>query len=592
MTAAVIVQSGDVSDVDTWFAGVVPGNGDTVIGDGYNLNIDIDWTIGDSPAATAIQTHDVNIAAIHISNGNLTIAEDGHLTARGNVILSNGQLIKQPGCHYEFDSSQATDPLNQEYYLLISKDWNNANTWVQVNGTDVKRCRMSSNAGGGHGYTATYSIPIGANAIRGGRFIGEYIDFERVGSATKNSISPAPTDSLTNIFSLKNFTMNDCGRFAPSGGLKISETFIVENGNFKNSIGVPFQVSCTTAKHANASRSIQYNSFDENVVLNSIQDFETDGNIFVSGYTGTNLEKCASMDLCFIRKTTQAPINAKGDLTNSIVLKDAELASIENPHFLAPLGLEDTVITGCVFEMIGTRTGDIGDCIVGPTSGTATTAIEHNIFTRDDCTSVSLLGAAGQTYIFNHNTSSYPFHVNETYPSHEGMLSSFKSNIVFGAAPDSHYMLNDIGGGAIADIVAGANLDYNCDYNLIEGDEDHGINTPITDAHSANSITANPQFVNSDLDMRDFDLLFGGPGTVEHVVEELAKLNLPSHDSNFTVTNLLNFYHDIYAPTNTALENAGHDGVTIGAVELFVAPLGSMIGGVNPLNPVNPRNAF
>jgi len=130
-------------------------------------------------------------------------------------------------------------------------------------------------------------------------------------------------------------------------------------------------------------------------------------------------------------------------------------------------------------------------------------------------------------------------------------------------------MLNDIGGGAVDNIVAGANLNFNCGFNLIAGSEGNGINLPVTAAHSANSITADPEFVDSSRDIEAWDASLGGPGTVASAVAELAKLGLSTYNSDYNVADLNTFHRGGFAPQNTELKDNGHDGVTMGAVEFL-----------------------
>lgn len=568
--------TGNWSAGATWVGGTAPGNGDNAICL-HDITVDVNTTIGTSPAATAVTAHDVNTAAIAVTGATLTIAEDIQLTVRGNLTLSNSKIIQELGSTYEFDASQATTPLSQNYYALISIDWANANTWWECQGTVAKPCSIQSNASGGNGYTDTYSIPIGARATYGGMFRNStFVNFTRIGDASIPAIRPQFSNTSGIDLDLTDSIFDACGKIQCNSLAALSD-FIFDRNTFTNSVATELlYLVAGSVKDAGATRSIQDCVFDDLVTIHTANGFTFDGTLFYDQFTGTNNSAPASFENCLVRNSTRSPLTTYGSPTDCLFLKDGTLS---NPHWQTPSTAYDSTFDGCVFEHIGTKTGDTGDCIVGPSSGTVTVTIKNNIFTRDDSCPLSLLGASsGQAYVYEHNTGAYQVNVNETVTSYAGMITSFKSNIGFGASAGSHYMIHDTGGGAVSDIVAGANLDYNCDFNLIAGSEGNGINIPITAAHSANSITADPTFVDSTRDIESWDLSLGGAGTVANALTELMKRNTPTYNSAYSIAALVTYYKGGYAPANSSLENAGHDGVTIGAVE-YAAP--SVGGGSN-----------
>jgi hypothetical protein len=90
--------------------------------------------------------------------------------------------------------------------------------------------------------------------------------------------------------------------------------------------------------------------------------------------------------------------------------------------------------------------------------------------------------------------------------------------------------------------------------------------------HHPNSLygdlTANPAFVAPQLTPESFDSSLGGPGTVVHLVQQLAKRSGfgGAYDTRYNPSSLVDFLRQGAAPTNPTLHQAGSDGTDIGAV--------------------------
>jgi hypothetical protein len=142
--------------------------------------------------------------------------------------------------------------------------------------------------------------------------------------------------------------------------------------------------------------------------------------------------------------------------------------------------------------------------------------------------------------------------------------------------------------------VSPANADYNCGYNLAAGEADCGAGygvgyaAPMTGCPGTNDIDEDPAFVDPTRNIATWDASLGGPGTLANAVAELRKLNTPSHNANYTVAALLAWVKAGFAPTNVNLQNAGHDNVTIGAVEYATAGASAVpgVGGIAMAGPV------
>jgi hypothetical protein len=105
-------------------------------------------------------------------------------------------------------------------------------------------------------------------------------------------------------------------------------------------------------------------------------------------------------------------------------------------------------------------------------------------------------------------------------------------------------------------------------------------NTPMsgTTAPGANDIklgsisdarTQGPMFLDPSRRLEAWDASLGGPGTVAHALAQLQVAynpSSPAYDSRYTTAALIAWVRAGFAPTDTALKGAAHDGTDIGAI--------------------------
>ena len=123
-------------------------------------------------------------------------------------------------------------------------------------------------------------------------------------------------------------------------------------------------------------------------------------------------------------------------------------------------------------------------------------------------------------------------------------------------------------------MVASGDIDFNCGFNLLAGSNLKGYNNLefSSGAPGANDVDVDPAFRDRTRDLASWDASLGGPGTAANAVAELQKRNDADFNSEYTVSNLLTYVRDGFAPTATQLRGADQNAGTIGAVEFYSPP--------------------
>jgi hypothetical protein len=121
----------------------------------------------------------------------------------------------------------------------------------------------------------------------------------------------------------------------------------------------------------------------------------------------------------------------------------------------------------------------------------------------------------------------------------------------------------------------GAGAHHNVTYNVATPYVRNFGGSPGFDngtVHHPNSLygdlTVNPEFFALQLTPESFDSSLGGPGTVVHLVQQLAKRSGfgGAYDSRYNPSSLVDYLRRGAMPTNVSLRGAGSDGTDIGAV--------------------------
>jgi hypothetical protein len=408
-----------------------------------------------------------------------------------------------------------------------------------------------------------------------------------MGDSSNRTIRTSPSNSGDSV-KILNCTFDTTGGIGGTYNLNADlGTFRIEDTNFTNTAHTESWYLNNANSYSSGTRTILRNVFDKHVLLYTPAGFTTEDNYFHEALASTD-GQWTTFRHNFVRLTNSY---------NTVLLRGSTYRNFwywdeptqDNPHFTqAPL--YTLTVDGDIFESDGTGAGN-GDCILGDVPGAARTLTVQNCIVLPNAngtnsgTLVSLLGNASVTLAMNHNTGLVGIQgllaVGETYTGHAGMVSSYRSNLAYDTSARGYHILDSGVNDSVSNLVTSANANYNNAYNLLAGSNAKGYNNLEFSSGSpgANDLAVNPNFVDSARDLAKWDTSLGGAGTDSNVITELRKRGLSTWNSNYSTQNLIAYIRAGFAPTNVSLQNAGHDGVTIGAVEYQAASTGQA-GGV------------
>lgn len=583
MATIASAAAGNWSNTATWSGGVVPGNGDTVTL-GHNVTVDVDTTIGVSGVN--------GTAAITITTNNrvLTIASGVRLTLRGDLIYRGTYgnktyvLVLNAGAKLRFDSSQAASPSTTKYNARPNGGGTCAS--ILINGTATDICEVDSDAGGGNGWFSRNGF--GAT----GDFEAYYCNFTRIGDATNPfyQIQYGDNGINANKTILDHCILDACGIVEATNALQTNGTWRATDSTFRNSQHATRSMVSPTATNSGTTKTLANSVFDKEVAVGD-GAYEIGGAIFLEGNNSgaRTVVTVQTAGPLFLRRTTQPAIDALGDYNDFYFIKDDTGGSFSNPHFLTQLGRvnRNYSMQNGVLEYTGTDNSGDAFATINTASARVHT-LKNNL-----CLPVSQGAGAGRGFgkflsggsanvdwVVEHNT--YPSDKDdvesgishgELAGEHAGMFDSIKSNLAWSPTSGQSLVLSRLIG-TLQDAAAAADVTYNVTWNGFSGSDgvgfhSHSVGTMFSGSGpgGTNFNIATDPFVDRTRRMATWDAALGGPGTVANALAELAKKNdRTGYNSAYSVAALLEWVRDGFKVKDASLRDAGHDGVTIGAL--------------------------
>lgn len=571
MAAIVSAATGNWATGGTWVGGVAPAAGDTVtIASTHIVTIPISTTVTVGHAPATADT----VKAIDIASGG-QLVNNGTLNCRGDIRCSASNTVRSyiqgAGATLNFDFSATASPSSQRYDIIQPAQYPGTQPSVLINGSDGNEAILTVSGGGRASFAGS-----GANYYSLVEIYHAEID--GFGSASRAMINPSiagdGSDPGTK-FAIENCVIDDCGAI-DTNGVQINDRaiFTIKNNVFTNSL----QSICLRTDSYNvrlgsfSKREVWDNVFDKRCNFYAPSNMDIRRNFFTDAWATT--EGAASWDafegnLVYITSTSFNDPAINGDFIDNVVVFD-EPAGV-NPHLLAA-GVYSVSSTYDILGNIFKFTGDDaqGDCITFSTpSGAIHINIKNNIVlpNEDDNTTGTLLSALGNANItatVDHNTihigDGGGIALGETYAGHANMFDSIRSNLFWDTSERQYKVFDSGADNSVTDLVSAIHLDFNGGYNFSTGDVNGYNNLEFsTGTPGSNDVTGNPNFADVTADLDTWDDSLGGGGTIAEALDRFRA-------DTGTIADFVEFVREGFAPSNVIYEDAGHDGVTTGAV--------------------------
>ena len=601
MTAYTTTGPGNWSSAGIWSpGGGPPGNGDTV-SIGHAVTVDVPTTVGNSPVngGAAVITFSVETASLTI-NANLTIK--GPILMPASFTARRQIITQAAGVAVTFDASGAASPSATTYDVR----WGgNFQRWVwKCNGTAGSHCIITSskvNSAGNAWWNA-------AGFAYGGYVDWTYTEVSNLGDGTNPAVNPWLNNYVDDVFSLSHVVFDTCGQVQHQG----NATFDAGNTSLtwsyvrtKNELGTYSVFISAYDPSGLANWSIDNCAFDKQANIQDVGGISVTNCSMLNTYATTSGQYGHVVDYNVFGMNTAA--NASGSTLITAAAGNGnyytQTDTTTNPHWLG-FGAGPAVnvtIANCVFEQHSTDV--VGDAIIvnGSPSAPITVTVKNNILLPNSNGlapgKLVSLRAAGSNYSVTAVHNTYVSGVGdeqggclygENNAGFAGEYTAIKSNLAWCPTANSAVVFSrDLASNTQNVVTGGAtSVDYNGKWNPFTTTNGSASPTTPTDgpgytAHTATpmfssttglgahdvTLSANP-FVDSTRNMSTWAASLGGTASVAGAFALLAnRVDITqAGNASATPSNLLSWVRAGFVVTAPALNNAGHDGVTIGAM--------------------------
>lgn len=584
-------QAGNWTTGATWVGGVAPAAENVAAIISHDVTINTAVVIGGSPSNN-------NTYALTISDTKtLTVEAGGSLTLKSNINgNSTGTLqlgdVSGPAT-LVFDSTAAASATNYRMFGGVLSATSDAVT---------NRNSVSSNTGAGGSNAHFVDTLLDA---------AERIRFEDMGTA---SIPVFEFITTGRVQAANDLVFDRCGtpfKWTVGGGMQAADGFDLDTVTLRSSLATKGFVMTAAAVAPSVTRRLNKYISDKQldlapaglVITNSIL---LDHGFSVIGPNGTFAEEGFKNNL--VRLTVQgSDLSPAGDWDNCLIIADkstlhatngtySAYADMENIHWYQAViisGVDEYTVDNGIVESFGDDgAGDVFRAYQGVTDSIVhiTRTIGVSQTSDDPGTLVSLMGGPGQVSVEHctwQTSQRGAVVVGEDSTNVAGQILSFKSNLCWQTTvTPTLYMIGDweTNPSLPEDLANPANVSHNNWHGLT------GAYAPSIEWSSApgtGDLNVDPQFFEKRYFWMWVQLLEGlpAPTTADEKkdlnaigLHKLRVSNEPEHadyDSRYTLAAYKTYFRAGYTPQNEALRTAGHDGATIGAVEMAAAASGS-----------------
>jgi hypothetical protein len=608
MAAITSAQAGNWSATATWTGGVVPGNGDSVTIN-HAVVADQNLTIGTGGVAG---TTDVTIAT---ASGKLTIAPGVTFVYKGDILTTGTFASVTVVLEVQAGATMRADTTGGRRKIQLGNALNHRNK-ILMQGTAGARVTMDA-TGGSTWYLLGNNNRTVVNAY--------YTDFKSMYDGTKYAYDWAGFGSSATDF----FIVDRCTWDAACGVIGRTESALttvttglsITNCRFENAA---FATYCLAMSGGVLGRKINGNVFMRPVWFSASTDLEF-GTLAQPNYLHMRpniFPSSLASFKCFFRfgvGESTDPSSNTSDISDIVLFFDgsstwAGSPTITNPHGwnMAAAAVGNTQsIQRNLFLSAGVDGS--GDIVLSPSSAPAANsiyAIANNLSIPDmlDATRhpgrlTGFTPATANMHLYiRHNTlhcnegvsEAGVFNIGETSNGTAGFVRQYRSNLAYALQGSHARLMTQQNSGTIAGYCQGtdASEDPCVSHNGIMNVASSaftisGGGTPISNAYGVvaasirnsagvntaptNDVSADPEFVDPSRNLITW-IRTKQASAGSNVADIAAALTyLQAHWFDGSATHVLyemkSWIEAGFAPTNTVYRDAGHDGVTIGAIE-------------------------
>jgi hypothetical protein len=530
------------------------------------------WTDGTTTYANAVPPP---LAVIVF--GNLTVGTGIALTVKGDVAMVNAPINQNAGSDFIINV-----PASTIYRVLTGTDSGQASALWTISGSSGSRCGVSRTGSGTANIQPAGRAHSGGTMVNGnGGVVWNYCDVDDLGSSSVNAFLHNDLGSGRS-WEMYHVVWDGCGKILLEGNGNGTSRIVMDHMTVRNTTDTLYGVSWEgTVTVTTGERRVEFCVF-HCPLRYSKGGFEWNDNIMNCSNRNEQGARSVSFDrnlVLFYVEGGQELVIEEDFSDNWFLGFDGTSDAFNNWHALSNPSPPDRIYSdGNVWESpYTTGGGDLHYTVADIT-------VTNNLLLPDlsgtyeagDLVNVSSNGTDTNTYVVEHNTcfANTQGVLTSEGGARTGNVTSYKSNIGWGPAGTGGFHLGEFTPEA-TDKIAAADCTHNGTWRLSAGQEGGGYDWPITGTPGANDVQADPEFVDPTRNIMTWGRSLGLTGTdlqvINGVLTELCKLNDADWDSNFSVANYLTYIRAGFAPTNAAYQNAGHDGVTIGAVEYVAA---------------------
>jgi len=588
MAAKTTTADGNWEDGGTWTGGAAPVAGDTVTLS-HNVIITANVDIGSSPATggtPAIQFASVTGKTLTVNAG-VTLTCKGDFKFANSNTQSENKLVLSAGSTFTF-----LPPSAQQYKFDCA-----VNSHIICNGSSgshvtVKTDKSSS---GLACYTACSGYTVS------GFHTCTYTDFIDLGDTSNLGVSALRARGGVNYpdanshYSITDCTFTRCNFSLVAGGgswdgnvtfqrNSFSSSVVATLGGFANMTGqIVFTIAGTSGTWL-----VDTNGFDYGIFFGTARARTQVSNNIATAFK-FSAGSWSSSDKFSGNIITECVDQGFGGPVKNLYCYTTDTA---NPHWASIPA--DASVVDCVFDPPVGVDG-AGDILFGSSANTACSATGNLVLSQSN-KSAGKLVALGHSetgaFTVNHNTilgltEAGLIHTDETTNGYAGMVASCRSNLIYASSAGSYVnAVAATGAGTIAvDEVTIA--DYNAFRNPSSGTCLYNTSTSQGSVVGYNGIkvsNANP-YPNAQVGLHDLTITsdpfvdstrniakWGAyKGTAETAAAAIAYAVANPAAATDANTGLWAWVRDGFKVTSTTLKDAGHDGVTIGAMEYAAA---------------------